>query len=83
MKINKIISLKIVKIKSNSFQIIRVRVIKKLYISQILIWEPTKQNPNLKRKSNVNFYNKPDNKGNFNFIKIVGKGGFGRVWKVT
>lgn len=22
------------------------------------------------------------NKGNFNFIKIVGKGGFGRVWKV-
>lgn len=29
------------------------------------------------------YFSKLVNKGSFSFIKIVGKGGFGRVWKVT
>ena len=29
------------------------------------------------------FHSNSDNKNMFNFIKIVGKGGFGRVWKVS
>ena len=37
---------------------------------------------NNKKNKNVLCSIKLENKGSFTFIKIVGKGGFGRVWKV-
>jgi serine/threonine protein kinase len=38
--------------------------------------------PKEKNLYNVFQYLTTDNKATFQFIKIVGKGGFGRVWKV-
>lgn len=55
----------------------------KLFINnRIIRWEEGVTKVKQKSPPNVSS-SLSDNKSMFNFIRIIGKGGFGRVWKIT